>query len=316
MPLPFRAGGGRYSLSAMSRGTSISFESVVERHPPWLYRSSGTFDAVEGLSAVEQSAVNRYIRDGFLVVRKAISEAKVNEALAELQQMSRAEDPLCSNVSFEGALRTLLEQQSIDLRTADPTAALRAVAPEERARLVRKFMGFTKRHPPLRAVSHDPALRAAVERLAGEPTRMFQSMALVKPPGGREKPWHQDHAYFDLPLESRIVGVWIALGTVTAENGAMFMLPGAHRDGPIVHFKRRDWQICDTYLQNKSPVALDMEAGDLVFFDAKIPHGTPTNDTDQQRWALQFHYVPRSVEKVAEEQRLAVFGEEGKNVSC
>ncbi|MFW6213947.1 MAG: phytanoyl-CoA dioxygenase family protein [Spirochaetota bacterium] len=43
-------------------------------------------------------------------------------------------------------------------------------------------------------------------------------MALVKPPGGREKPWHQDHACFDLPLDSTIVGVWIALGHATGRS--------------------------------------------------------------------------------------------------
>jgi len=44
--------------------------------------------------------------------------------------------------------------------------------------------------------------------------------------------------------------------------------------------------------------------------------GTPTNRTDGQRWALQYHYVGRSVEKVAQEYRLSIFGEEGKDVSC
>ena len=300
----------------MSRGTRIGFEKPVERHPAWLYRSTGSFEAVDGLEAVDQSAADQYERDGFLVVRSAFKDDTIRAAVSELEQMSRAVDPQCSWVTFEAELRSLLAKRDIDPDQSDPTEALRAVPAEERAGMVRKFMRFTKRHPPLRSLSHDRALRAAVERLAGEQTRMFQSMALVKPPGGREKPWHQDHAYFDLPLDSRIVGVWIAIGEVTPENGAMFMLPGVHRDGPIVHFKRRDWQICDSYLEDKKPVALEMRAGDLVLFDAKIPHGTPTNTTDQQRWALQFHYVPRSVEKVAEELRLAVFGEDGKDVSC
>ena len=32
-------------------------------------------------------------------------------------------------------------------------------------------------------------------------------MALLKPPGGgREKPWHQDKAYFNLTLDTPVVG--------------------------------------------------------------------------------------------------------------
>ncbi|WP_269542094.1 phytanoyl-CoA dioxygenase family protein [Cerasicoccus fimbriatus] len=38
---------------------------------------------------------------------------------------------------------------------------------------------------------------------------------------GREKPWHQDKAYFDFPLNDRVVGVWIALGEATVANGCM-----------------------------------------------------------------------------------------------
>ena len=234
--------------------------------------------------------------------------------------MSRATDAECATVAYEGAFRDHLERAaggSIDaLSQEELREAMERIPSDRRAGLVRKFMGFTRTHPALKAVANHEPVRSAVQDLAGEPTRLFQSMALVKPPRGREKPWHQDHAYFDLPLETRVCGVWIALGEVTDENGAMFMLPGAHRGGPIVHFQRRDWQICDAEMAGARPVSLPMAAGDLVIFDAKIPHGTPTNRTDQQRWALQYHYVGRSAEKTAREYRLAIFGEEGKDVSC
>jgi phytanoyl-CoA hydroxylase len=310
----------------MSSRAKIGFEKRVEPHAAWLYQGEPSTTFIDGLASVDEKAAAQYDRDGFLLVRNAFSDSQIQRALDELRAMSEADDPDCAVVSFEAGLRDKLDAFGInpdildspegEREGATSAHALARIPAAERAPLVRKFMGFTKTHPPLGAIANAPELRSAIERLVGERTRLFQTMALVKPPGGREKPWHQDHAYFDLPLDSKIVGVWIALGHVTRENGAMFMLPGLHRDGPVVHFMRRDWQICDTYLQDKHPVALEMEAGDLVLFDAKIPHGTPTNSTNEQRWALQFHYVPRSVEKVAEELRLSVFGAEGKNVSC
>ena len=298
----------------------LQFEYPVIDHAPDLYRSFGAPSAVDGWEAWGPESLEQYDRDGFIVVRNAIPEELVARALNELQAMTRADDPGCATVAYEGALRDLLEEQlGNSLDEADEESvqtALKAIPPETRSHSVRKFMGFTRTHAVLKEVSTHEPLRAAVEAIAGERTKLFQSMALVKPPGGREKPWHQDHAYFDLPIDARVCGVWIALGEVTEANGAMFMLPGAHKGGPIVHFKRRDWQICDTELDGRRPVALPMHAGDLVIFDAKIPHGTPTNHTDEQRWALQFHYVGRSVEKVAQEYRLNIFGEEGKDVSC
>ena len=121
---------------------------------------------------------------------------------------------------------------------------------------------------------------------------------------------------FNLPLDTRIVGLWIALDEVTPANGCMYLLPGRHREGPKVHFKRRDWQICDDQLAGRRRVAAPMRAGDALLFDAKLPHGMPTNRTDQTRWAVQLHFVPRSVAETGDDARLAVFGSEGKNVTC
>lgn len=299
---------------------TMVFERPADDHAPDLYRSGGVPDALDGWDSWGDAARDQYDRDGFIVVRDAVPPDLRQAALTELQAMARSSDPDCATVSYEGALRALLEQHlGGPIEEADEAArasAIAAVDPGERARLVRKFMGFTRTHAVLKDVANYAPLRDAIEDIAGEKTRLFQSMALVKPPGGREKPWHQDHAYFDLPIDARVCGVWIALGEVTEENGAMFMLRGAHRDGPVVHFQRRDWQICDSEMLGRTAVALPMQAGDLVIFDAKIPHGTPTNRTDQQRWALQYHYVGRSVERVAQEYRLSIFGEEGKDVSC
>ena len=38
-----------------------------------------------------------------------------------------------------------------------------------------------------------------------------KAIKMIKPPGGREKPRHQDHAYFKLPLSTPVVGVWLAV---------------------------------------------------------------------------------------------------------
>jgi len=156
-----------------------------------------------------------------------------------------------------------------------------------------------------------------VSRLFGErEPLMFQDMALLKPPRiGREKPWHQDHAYFDYPLDTPIVGVWIALDEATVENGCMQLLPGRHRE-PLTHFQRRDWQLCDTAVLGTESVAAPLPSGGLLLFDGKLPHGTPHNTSPRRRRALQYHYRPEDAQNCPTEVRLEAFGSEGKDVTC
>jgi phytanoyl-CoA hydroxylase len=300
--------------------TTYTFEHPVADHDPALYTPSSLDTGIGGFDSVDEPALVRYERDGYLVIRGACTSQQVAAALAELRAMAEAVDPVCSVVAYEGSFRGRIEAElarALDgASEAQIVAAVGRIPAAERAAQIRKFMGFTRGHAPLKEISDHPPLRRLLERILGEPTRLFQAMALVKPPGGREKPWHQDHAYFDFPLATRIAGVWIALESVTPENGCMFVLPGEHKLGPRIHFQKRDWQICDTDIYGHREVALPMEPGDLMIFDAKLPHGTPTNRTSMQRWALQYHYVPASAVKSSTEERLAVFGAEGRDVTC
>ncbi len=188
---------------------------------------------------------------------------------------------------------------------------------EEKQDYIRKLMWFVNYDDRLKALATHPALLGVVSRIVGEAPHMFQDMALIKPPGGgREKPWHQDKAYFDMKVDTPVVGVWIALDPATPENGCMHVIPGSHRDGPVVHFKRRDWQLCDTAVETARDVVVPLAPGGLLLFDGLIHHGTPANLTQERRRAVQFHYAARSAVWTDEEERLAIFGGEGRGVSC
>ena len=255
--------------------------------------------------------------------------ARVEAARQELYRLGTSPRPDCESVYFEGAVRQQLPalkgksvaapkgRRFVDLALGHTDNHLPPLEPATRMRFVRKFMGFTREeNPALKALAEDPALARVLGRILGGQPRLYQDMALIKPPGGREKPWHQDRAYFNLTQTTRILGVWIALDEATPENGCMQVVEGGHRQGPRVHFMRRDWQICDSEVARLPRVAIPMGAGGCLLFDALLPHGTPANRTDQQRWAVQYHYVSYDSRETGDEDRLAVFGSEGKGVSC
>ncbi len=273
-----------------------------EEYPESLYESVATVTALSGLPEDPSLISSQYAEAGFVSFNDAFTPEQVTELLDALFQLTVRELPEKTQLQFENLAAGKIE----------------SMPPEERLDYVRKLMWFVDLDPRIEAMAYEPRLVRIVEHLLGAEAEMFQEMALLKPPGiGREKPWHQDHAYFNLPSGTKVVGVWIALDDTYPENGCMHFLPGRHQAGPIPHFNRRDWQICDTdILAQGQAVATPLRAGGCLIFDGLVPHGTPHNRTNTRRRALQFHYVAKGTPRTTTEERMEIFGSEGRDVSC
>lgn len=273
-----------------------------DHYKPNLYQHTAIATGLDGFESITPAHVDQFHEQGFLVIHNAFTRTEVNDGIDGLFDLIAGRNPKFTGVMYEK------KAQGIDVDT---------LPADVKQDYVRKFMWFVDFDERLKALSAHPKLLGAVEQLIGEPPVLFQDMALIKPPkGGREKPWHQDHAYFELPLTTTVVGAWIALDEATVDNGCMVVYPGSHREGPVIHFQRRDWQICDTHERQKEILAVPLKPGGCLLFHSLIHHGTPTNNTDQRRRAVQFHYRPESAVKTSKEERLAIFGEEGKDVTC
>jgi phytanoyl-CoA hydroxylase len=241
------------------------------------------------------------LKDGYLVINDAFSEREVSSALNGLLDLIDGAQPDFQGIQFEA--------RAVDL--------LPTLEREQKQDVVRKLMDFVRFDERLAAISSNPSLLGVLERIMGEPPDLFQDQALLKPPLiGREKPWHQDNAFFSLPADAMIVGAWIALDEAVPENGCMHIIPGTHRAGPVPHFQRRDWQLCDTDVAVSEVVAVPLKPGSCLLFHGLIHHGTPPSRSPNRRRALQLHYKPASVGRTSEDERLAVFGADGKDVTC
>jgi phytanoyl-CoA hydroxylase len=276
---------------------------VGEDHPydEGLYTVGEIAEKIHGLESITSRHFDFFKENGYLAVGNVFSEKEVCDAIDGFRYLATGGNPDYKGASFERAVKGKVDSLSGDARMD----------------ALRKLSWFVDHDSRLHAMAFKPEVIGILKKMlgGGEP-QLFQDMALSKPPGGgREKPWHQDHAYFNFPLDARIVGMWIALDPATVDNGCMHILPGKHRE-PVVHFKRRDWQICDTEILGQSATAVPLQPGGVLFFDGKLPHGTPENKTADRRRALQFHYYPDGTEKWRNADRMAVFGAEGKDVTC
>ena len=278
-------------------------DGIVAEYPEDLYHYDAIAQGVEGFDKIGEAEIALFHQQGYLVIHNAFTPQEVQGALDGLLYLLSGANPNFKSVMYEQAAT------GMDLET---------MPAEKRQDYVRKFMWFVEHDQRLHAMAHHAGLADVVTRImSGESPSLFQDMALLKPPNiGREKPWHQDHAYFDLPLETPVVGVWVALDEATTENGCMIINPGSHRQGPMIHFKRRDWQICDTQVNNERALAVPLKPGGCLLFHSLMQHGTPINNSQKRRRAVQFHYRPVSADKSTEAERLAIFGSEGKDVTC
>lgn len=270
-------------------------------HAPALYQPQRIVEPLAGPDAVTDGHIEQFHELGFLSINHLFSAEAIGAAIDGLVELIVNPPEGFTGLQFEGAAADKLDQMTGD----------------ELQNAVRKLMRYCDWSEPLRTLRDDPTLRSLVSRLMdGRSPKCFQEMALLKGPGGREKPWHQDHAYFSLALGEPVVGVWIALDHATVDNACMHVIPGSHREGPVVHFQRRDWQICDTDVARDRAVACPLAPGGALLFSGMLHHGTPINRSNQRRRALQYHYCPDDAVWVDQEQRLAVWGSEGKDVEC
>jgi phytanoyl-CoA hydroxylase len=269
--------------------------------PAELYQAETAAAGLAGFDAVTDAEIARFHQQGYLVVHNAFSTEEMAAGISGLTDLIDGKYPGYRGVQYEKGARAILETLSDD----------------QRQDAVRKLWKMVEMEPQIAALAQHPQLINIVSRIMEDVPQLFQDQALIKPPLiGREKPFHQDNAYFNLPPETTVVGVWIALDEALPENGCMYIIPGSHQEGPVVHFKRRDWQICDTDVAVQEALTVPLQPGGCLIFHGLIHHGTPPSRSPRRRRALQFHYKPASVAQIAPDERLAVFGSEGKDVSC
>lgn len=105
--------------------------------------------------------------------------------------------------------------------------------------------------------------------------------------------WHQDIRYwsFDRP---ELISVWLALGSETARNGALSVMPGSHRQAldrgrlDSALFLRTDLPENQALIDSAVPV--ELEAGDVLFFHCRLFHAAGMNLSDRIKHSLVFTY--------------------------
>ncbi len=160
---------------------------------------------------------------------------------------------------------------------------------------------------PSRRVLLDARLRSVLEILLGEEVLAAQSMFYFKPPGARGQALHQDNFYLRVE-PGTCVAAWVACDVIDRDNGGLEVVPGTHlMDLFCPELADSEVSFAREYVPpppGLTTVPVDMEPGDVLFFNGSLVHGSQPNGTaDRFRRSFIGHYVGRSARRIGTHYR-------------
>ena len=238
-----------------------------------------------------------YTRDGFAVLRGALSAAEVAAVNDEALRLCRSDyGTLTFDPEADGASTGRQAPSGADLPDDD--------LPDDNLsddEVLRRYLCL---HFPHKAsalmngmLSH-PVLVQALTRVIGPDVKAMQSMLFLKSEGKPGQAWHQDE--FFIPTRDRsLTAAWIALDDARIDNGCLWALPGSHRAGVLYPDREHEDPRYDCSLEafdfpyrDEDAVPLEVDAGDVVLFNGYLLHKSLPNTAQRgTRRALVHHYM-------------------------
>lgn len=224
--------------------------------------------------------VDRFNRDGFLVVPRMVTGQRL-ETLKRLAQH---------------ALEHPLEPLELEVNLGYPGA------PESRykdgADTIRRQQGACQRFAEWSAWATDTQVKAYLQQLFAAKSiylsQAHHNCLMTKSPAySSDTGWHQDIRYWSFE-KPELINVWLPLGSEQPKNGGLLVIPGSHKlcyrreQFDEKCFFKDDMEANQTLIDQAEAVELD--AGDVLFFDCKLLHRASRNYTSQTKLSLVFTY--------------------------
>lgn len=148
----------------------------------------------------------------------------------------------------------------------------------------------------------DSRLRDVLTTLLQREPLAVQTMLYFKPPHARGQALHQDN-YFLRVRPGTCMAAWLALDDCDEANGCLQVLPRTQSWPLLCTVPADDTQSFTTNTvpvpANKTAVPMFMQAGDVLFFNGSLVHGsTPNTTEDRFRRSLIGHYIVGEAEMV------------------
>lgn len=150
-----------------------------------------------------------------------------------------------------------------------------------------------QRHPEFQEIAKCPEILDALELVLGKNIILYENSLVYKPKDKENAvPWHQD--FISRPNEPEKYIAWVALDDVTKSNGALYVIPNSHKFGYLpwhrvkgeTHHDRIDL----SHIDENSATYIELNAGDVLIFNAKLVHSSKKTSTSTPRRAYRIAY--------------------------
>jgi phytanoyl-CoA hydroxylase len=240
--------------------------------------------------------VDRYRRDGFLVLEGFVAERECDALRARATELVRAFEA-SEERDRRSVFTTDEEKRTSDDYFLDSGDDVRFFF-EEDGRTINKIgHALHDLDPAFDRFSRTPELAGLVRALGVVAPLLVQSMYIFKQPlVGGEVRCHQDSTFLHAEPDT-LVGLWFALEDAHQENGCLWALPGGHRAALKRRFVRESDRTTRFEELDASPwdestlVPLEAPKGAVIVLDGRVPHRSHANGSPRSRHAYTLHVV-------------------------
>lgn len=133
----------------------------------------------------------------------------------------------------------------------------------------------------------------AARLMGASGVRLYHDQALIKEPGGKPTPWHQDTYYWPLDTDQTVT-MWLALVDIQQSMGSMSFVNGSHRNASFTPMQISDdsQRYFERIIGKERPVvqSYELKAGDATFHSGKTLHSAHANNSDRRREVMTIIY--------------------------
>jgi hypothetical protein len=243
---------------------------------------------------VADDLIARYAADGYAIVRGLYAPGFANEVLATLKTAVWRFSP-----STAAALEAVNDWNAPEL-----SATLIALREQEPRTFSAIYDAMQTSLPLVRATCRDELVDAALALLGEDRPGALAITGVVMrmdAPMDRRNvfDWHQEASYYPQnQLGENGTVVWLPLGDVTADMGAVMVCTGSHRGQKIAveevasgELHSRQLRIPDTVAQRYPIAQLPADDGDAIFMNMATIHRSGINSSRRMRFSAlaRFH---------------------------